>query len=99
MKKDALKFGLALLLILIMALICKVNEKQFLSTKIMDVSHCEIDSITDIKLKNPIITAFIIYLLVFIRISFTSNRISVFNISIIADFMFIYQASFEIYHG
>lgn len=56
MKKDALKFGLALLLILIMALICKVNEKQFLSTKIMDVSHCEIDSITDIKLKNPIIT-------------------------------------------
>ena len=53
--KDALKFGLALLLILIMALICKANEKQFLSTKIMDINHCEIDSITNIKLKNPII--------------------------------------------
>lgn len=53
--KDALKFGLALLLILIMALICKANEKQFLSIKIMDINHCEIDSITNIKLKNPII--------------------------------------------
>lgn len=53
--KDALKFGLALLLILIMALICKANEKQFISTKIMDINHCEIDSITNIKLKNPVI--------------------------------------------
>lgn len=53
--KDALKFGLVLLLILIMALICKANEKQFLSTKIMDINHCEIDSITNIKLKNPVI--------------------------------------------
>ena len=54
--KDILKFGLALLLILIMALICKAEEKQFLSTKIMDVNHCEIDSITNIKLNNSIIT-------------------------------------------
>ena len=53
--KKLLKYTLTLLLILIMALICKANEKQFLSTKIMDVNHYEIDSITNIKLKNPVI--------------------------------------------
>lgn len=53
--KEFLKFTLTLLLVFVLAYFSKAEEKQFLSTKIMDVNHCEIDSITNIKLKNPII--------------------------------------------
>lgn len=53
--KELLKFTLTLLLIFILALMCKGQQKEFLSTKIMDQYHSEVDSSTVIKLKNPVI--------------------------------------------
>jgi len=37
------------------SLMCKGQQKEFLSTKIMDQYHSEVDSSTVIKLKNPVI--------------------------------------------
>lgn len=34
---------------------CKGQQKEFLSTKIMDQYHSEVDNSTVIKLKNPVI--------------------------------------------
>lgn len=51
--KELLKYTLTLLLIFILALMCKAQQKEFLSTKIMDQYHLEVDSSTVIKLKNP----------------------------------------------
>ena len=53
--KDLVKYTLTLLLIFILALMCKGQQKEFLSTKIMDQYHSEVDSSTVIKLKNPVI--------------------------------------------
>lgn len=53
--KELLKYTLTLLLIFILALMCKAQQKEFLSTKIMDQYHSEVDSSTVIKLKNPVI--------------------------------------------
>lgn len=53
--KDFLKFTLTLILVFVLALFAKANEKQFLSTKIMDQYHSEVDSSTVIILKNPVI--------------------------------------------
>ena len=53
--KELLKYTLTLLLIFILALMCKGQQKEFLSTKIMDQYHSEVDSSTVIKLKNPVI--------------------------------------------
>ena len=53
--KELLKFTLTLLLIFILALMCKGQQKEFLSTKIMDQYHSEVDSSTVIILKNPVI--------------------------------------------
>ena len=50
--KDLVKYTLTLLLIFILALMCKGQQKEFLSTKIMDQYHSEVDSSTVIKLKN-----------------------------------------------
>ncbi len=52
--KELLKFTLTLLLIFILVLMCKGQQKEFLSTKIMDQYHSEVDSSTVIKLKNPV---------------------------------------------
>lgn len=54
--KEFLKFTLTLVLVFVLAYFSKAEEKQFLSKKIMDINHCEIDSITNIKLNNSIIT-------------------------------------------
>ena len=53
--KELLKYSLTLLLIFILALMCKAQQKEFLSTKIMNQYHSEVDSSTVIKLKNPVI--------------------------------------------
>ena len=53
--KELLKYTLTLLLIFILALMCKAQQKEFLSTKIMDQYHSEVDSSTVIILKNPVI--------------------------------------------
>ena len=53
--KDLVKYTLTLLLIFILALMCKGQQKEFLSIKIMDQYHSEVDSSTVIKLKNPVI--------------------------------------------
>ncbi len=53
--KELLKYTLTLLLIFILALMCKAQQKEFLSTKIMDQYHSEVDSSTVIKLKNHVI--------------------------------------------
>ena len=53
--KELLKYTLTLLLIFILALMCKAQQKEFLSTKIMDQYHSEVDSSTVITLKNPVI--------------------------------------------
>lgn len=53
--KELLKYILTLLLIFILALMCKAQQKEFLSTKIMNQNHSEVDSSTVIKLKNPVI--------------------------------------------
>jgi len=53
--KELLKYTLTLLLIFILALMCKAQQKEFLSTKIMNQYHLEIDSSTVIILKNPVI--------------------------------------------
>ena len=53
--KDLVKYTLTLLLIFILALMCKGQQKEFLSTKIMDQYHSEVDSSTVIKLKNTVI--------------------------------------------
>lgn len=53
--KELLKYTLTLLLIFILALMCKAQQKEFLSTKIMNQYHLEVDSSTVIKLKNPVI--------------------------------------------
>ena len=53
--KELLKYTLTLLLIFILALMCKAQQKEFLSTKIMDQYHSEVDNSTVIKLKNPVI--------------------------------------------
>lgn len=53
--KELLKYILTLLLIFILALMCKGQQKEFLSTEIMDQYHSEVDSSTVIKLKNPVI--------------------------------------------
>ena len=53
--KDLVKYTLTLLLIFILALMCKGQQKEFLSTKIMDQYHSEVDSSTVIKLKNSVI--------------------------------------------
>ncbi len=53
--KELLKYTLTLLLIFILALMCKAQQKEFLSTKIMNQYHLEVDSSTVIILKNPVI--------------------------------------------
>lgn len=53
--KELLKYTLILLLIFILALMCKAQQKEFLSTKIMNQYHSEVDSSTVITLKNPVI--------------------------------------------
>lgn len=53
--KELLKYILTLLLIFILALMCKAQQKEFLSTKIMDQYHSEVDSSTVITLKNSVI--------------------------------------------
>lgn len=53
--KELLKYTLTLLLIFILTLMCKAQQKEFLSTKIMDQYHLEVDSSTVIILKNPVI--------------------------------------------